>query len=354
MPLFAVVAASGPARPAAHGPAEQPGALVVTVLDSASRHPLRNAEVIDRATDQRRFTDERGTARLAWGAGGRLTIRVRQLGFRYVDRTLQRATHPAHDTVTVVLARVAYVLPPVATAATTHCVADADSASKLLSAAVLEQLRLGADRYESFRRAYPFRVRLTRRTVRVGRDGKPGPVRERAEETDSERWGERYRPGRVVERSGLGFSVPVLFLSALADPAFWSRHCFVARGVESFGGTRVVRMEFSPRPGLRGPDWAGAALVDSATSILRRVEFRLAGLGTRDWPRRLEGHTSFASPAPLVVVPDTTIAMWWYDGPGEDGEWGPPSVGQLIHVAAMEYRKARPAAPASATDSAPR
>jgi hypothetical protein len=83
----------------------------------------------------------------------------------------------------------------------------------------------------------------------------------------------------------------------------------------------VIRLEFSPKASIRAPDWEGAALVDSATSLLRRVEFRLTGLKRGDRPRRLEGYTTFMSPTPFMVVPDTTTAIWWRRDVPAGGDW---------------------------------
>lgn len=124
---------------------------------------------------------------------------------------------------------------------------------------------------------------------------------------------------------------------------FWERHCFVAQGVEALGDARVVRLAFAPKPNIQETDWEGAALVDSASSILRRVEFRLTGLRPGDRPRRLEGYTTFMSPAPYFVVPDTTRAIWWRRDVPATGPWGMPDVIQHINVQAISFLKATPA-----------
>lgn len=288
----------------------------VRVVDEATKSPLPNAEVIDRVNGARRFTNEAGEALMPHGER-ELALRVRQLGFRFIDRTIPLGV----DSATFELTRVAYVLPAVRTTASTACAIDGDPQSATLSAAVLEQLRAGAERYEAFRRAYPFRVQLERRTGNISFNGNVRPTRASLETEHSDRWGERYAPNEIIQRTGIGFSVPILFISALADPVFWDRHCFSARGVEALGAERVLRLEFTPKPSIRSPDWEGAALVDSATSLLRRVEFRLTGLKRGDRPRRLDGYTTFMSPTPYIVVPDTTTAIWWRRDVPEGGDW---------------------------------
>jgi hypothetical protein len=153
-----------------------------------------------------------------------------------------------------------------------------------------------------------------------------------------------------MSRSGNGFSVPLLFLSSLADPVFWEHHCFAVRGIESQLGSRVLRLEFQPTLGVTDVDWMGTAYVDSATSALRRVEFQLSGLRDTDVPRRLEGYTTFRSPSPFIVIPDSTVAMWWRREPtAYEPPWSGPDTVQLLELLGVTYRKGKP--PASAEPS---
>jgi hypothetical protein len=321
----------------------QPSMLTVRVHDDATQRPLPNAEVIDLGSGTHRFTNGQGEARLVWPREGTLRLRVRQLGFRMVERTLNRAGGvPTSDTIAFVLERVPFVLPNVVTTATDRCDEEVDSLAKRLSVPALEHLRFGAERYEAFRRAYPFNVRQERRTITLDSVGKPRRVRQNHERARSEDWGEPYHPGRLVHRTALGFSVPILFLGALADRKFWERHCFVVRGVESLGESRVLRLEFTPARGVRGAEWAGAAFTDSSTSLLRRVEFALVGLRADDRPTRLEGYTTFTSPSPFIAIPESTVAAWWRRPPQRDTAWGMPDVVQLLRVIELEYRRARP------------
>jgi len=236
---------------------------------------------------------------------------------------------------------VTYVLPAVVARNTTRCAAQGDPASKLLAAQILEQLRASAERYEGFRKSYPFIVKATKRTAIVGPDGKVKQLTERSDDVGSDKWGDPYVAGRVVERTPFGFSVPILFLSSLADPVFWNHHCFAASGVESQNGRRVILLEFSPGLSVRTADWEGVAYVDSANSLLTRIEFRLAGLRRDDRPSRLEGYTTFKSASPNIMLPDSTVAGWWRREI-ENGEWGMPDVVQSVHVKSVTYRKAMP------------
>ena len=317
--------------------------LVVSVVEDVTRRSLPNAEVIDLDSGMRWFTNERGEARVIWPGSQRLHLRVRQIGFTPAERTIEpNASERDADSLTIVLKRVAFALPEVVTRDVSRCDVSTDSLVSLRAVPALEQLRFSAERYGSFRKVYPFHIQQERRTITVNMDGTPKAIRQNTEDVDSERWGEPYVPKDIIRREPLGFSIPILHISALADPLFLARHCFSAPGIEELHGERVVRLEFAPATGIKGPEWRGAAFIDSATSILRRVEFRLIGLPEDDRPRRFEGYTTFRSPSPFVAIPDSTVAMWWHDGPREPPEWGRPNVVQLIRVLQFRYRKGAP------------
>ena len=297
-------------RRAARVRAAIPVTLLIRVIDSSSGSPLPNAEVS--TPSRRRLTDAEGNVRFPWPEGGAISIRVRQLGFRYADRTLHRGTSrtATEDTVVVALAHAVFALPQVVTQAEARCRGTQDPASMALSNASMELLRFGAEQYNSFRAAYPFHVTLARRTVRSAVFKGPR-VEETREVAESESYGDPYLPGMVIVRTRVGYYVPVLFVSALADSMFWARHCFAAKGVETRDGRRVIRLDFTPSRGVREIEWEGSAWIDSAASVLRRVDFRLVNIRGGSGPRRFEGYTTFAMPSPFIAVPDSTVAWWW-------------------------------------------
>jgi hypothetical protein len=322
-----------------------PTVVVVHVVDSASGRPLPNAEVA--APPVRRLTDVDGNARFPWPADGQLRIRVRQLGFRYAQRTLHRGTSPTarEDTVVVALQTAAFALPQVVTQAPARCEAITDSAALALSLSSMELLRFGAEQYGTFRGAYPFSVTLARRTVR--NTALSGPrVEETKETAESETYGDDYHPGQVLLRIPKGYYVPVLFVSTLADTAFLRRHCFVAKGVETREGRRVVRLDFAPSRDVREVDWAGTAWIDSAASVLRRVDFQLANLHVRGAPRRFEGYTTFSMPSPFIAVPDSTVAWWWTQTrPSPTDDKFTADMLQFISTRDLAYKGPKPPAP---------
>jgi hypothetical protein len=323
---------------AAREPIRQPAILVVTVIDSAARYPLVNADVIDLKTDQHRFTDESGQVRLTWPNDGVLRLRVRQVGYQPRQMTL-RSADAAKGATTFAMTRVAYVISPVKS--TSHCATAADSASLDLSLSELDQLKQAAEKYNQFRTLFPFEATVERRTAAIPKNGVVKRITTAKEKFSSETWQMPYRPGDIIDYEGSSFTVPILFLSTLGDSVFWGHHCFIARGVESYQGTRVVRLEFSPSGDVTGPDYEGTALLDSATSYLLRVNFRLANLRERRGPKKLEGYITFTSPSPFVILPDTTFAIWWLRNVS-DTAWGNPDYAQRLSLEELKYRRETP------------
>jgi hypothetical protein len=317
---------------------QQPSIAVITVVDSGASSPLVHADVLDLTTGQHRLTDERGQVQFTWPKDGQMLVRVRQVGYQPLQRTLRLPDSPKTAT-TFAMNKIAYVISPVSS--TSHCATAADSASLNVSLSELEQLRQAAEKYDQFRRLFPFEATVERRTAAVPSNGKVKRVMAVKEKFRSENWQAPYKPGDIIEYNRGDFTVPILFLSTLGDSVFWEHHCFIARGVESYQGDRVVRLEFSPSSDVTGPDYAGEALLDSATSSLLKIDFHLSNLRGRFGPKRLEGYITFMSPTPFVMMPDTTAAIWWVrDVSGSD--WGYPDFAQRLSLEALKYRKDRP------------
>jgi hypothetical protein len=325
-----------PAREPAHG--QQTSTLVVTVIDSGARYPLVNADVIDLGSGQHRLTDELGQVRLTWPSDGELRLRIRQVGYQARQRTLRQAS-VSNGAATFAMSKVVYVITAVKS--TSRCSSVADSASRDLSLSELDQLKQAAEKYNQFRRQFPFDASVERRTAAVEPNGSIKRIVAAKEKFPSESW-ELYKPGDNLDDWGFGnFRMHLLLLSTLGDSVFWEHHCFIARGVESYHGTRVVRLEFSPTTDIKGPDYEGAALLDSATSYLLRVDFRLANPDPGFGPRKLDGYITFMSPSPFVMVPDTTTAIWWVHD-SDTTKRKVPDVAQRLHVEEIKYRKATP------------
>jgi hypothetical protein len=307
--------------------------------------PLPNAEIT--ADGRRGLTDARGEVRILYSESGTLQVRIRQLGFRYADRTFRRdaASGAEEDTAVVGLVRVQWALPQVVVRAERRCREPGDPSRVALSQASMEMLRFGAEQFDNFRRAYPFDLAMERRTVLSAPAGRSRQQpRAETDTTPSHQWGDRYTPGAVVQRRGPNdYFVPVLFVSALADSAFWSRHCFEARGVESRDGRRLLRLDVSPALDVRDPDWQGSAWLDSARSVLARVDFRLTNLRRLEGPDHFEGYTIFSTPTPFIAMPDSTVASWTTPLPtGPYGDSRRAGGLQPLVIRGVAYRGRRP------------
>ena len=322
-----------------------PSTLLLRVIDSSTRMPLPNAEVTARG--RRGLTNGSGEMRLRWPESGELHVRVRQLGFRYVERTLRRdgTSRGDVDTAVVALARATWALPQVEVRAQRRCNDAGGPALVALSEASMEVLRFGAEQFENFRRAYPFEFTLERRTSSTmpGRSVLPRLERET---TASSEWGDRYTPGKVVVSTGPNqYFVPLLFVASLADSVFWENHCLVARGVESRDGRRLIRLDFSPALDVRDTEWEGTAWLDSARSVLARVDFRLTNLRRSDGPQRFDGHTVFSTPSPYIAMPDSTFVRWTVGVPsGPYGEMRSWDAVQTLVMRDLRYREGTPPA----------
>lgn len=306
--------------------------VAVTVRTEVGGRSLPNAEVIVLGTGERRFTSSDGIARVRLDVSTAQQLRVRQIGYTFKDVTLPVGA----TSIDVTLHRIPFALPAMRTRASSACdgITPADGA---LEAWALEQLRESAERYTAFTRAYPFDVTLMRHTVEASDTLKPFSNRTPMK-THSGEWGEKYRRGEVVLPTRFGFSVAILFVATLGDSAFWDYHCAARASVGGDAASRQVRLLFVPASNVTTPDWEGEAIIDSATSALKRVDFRLRvaqGIG----PRRFEGYTIFREISPFIRVPDTTAAMWWRSDPKVEGEWGLPSVVQQIHVQTLKFRR---------------
>src|SRR5215207_4508492 len=186
--LFVGVLATGGSR---RSPV--PTTLLVRVVDSVSRVALPNAEVT--VAPNRRLTDARGEVRIVWPADGSISLRVRQLGFRFVQRTLTRGTSASasEDTVVVPLARAAFALPQMTAVADRRCRTIGDPRRVALSESSKELLRFGAEQYRTFVATYPFDVTTQRRTVPIVSGGTSrARTTAETETTDAASWGDRY------------------------------------------------------------------------------------------------------------------------------------------------------------------
>jgi hypothetical protein len=55
----------------------------------------------------------------------------------------------------------------------------------------------------------------------------------------------------------------------------------------------------------------------------------------------MEGYSTFVSPSPFIVVPDTSIAVWWYRSDAR-AEVGKPDYVQRVRLQQLKYRYRKP------------
>src|SRR5687768_2869125 len=119
---------------------QQPSQVVIAVVDDLTRRPLPNADVIDLETGRHRLTNDDGKVTLTWPANRVLCLRVREVGYKPIERILQ-ARDATNGTAICGTSRAAHVLAPVQS--TSRCATEADSPSRLLSVPAREQLQQG-------------------------------------------------------------------------------------------------------------------------------------------------------------------------------------------------------------------
>jgi hypothetical protein len=315
--------------------------LAVRVVDDLSGSPLQNVDVFDRDAARSHLTDASGQVRLTMAGARTLHLLIRQIGYRFAERTVA-VNDGTTDTITVHLARVALTLPPVTTRSPSSCASSPDSASTELAAVAISQLQSSAQHFEAFRRTSPFRVHLVRRTSTLGRAGRVARTTEAEEQIEGLEWGDRYEPGRVVFEGRSGARVSILFLSTLGDSAFWDRHCLTVRPVEDHEGRRLIPLVFSQRPDIHDVDWTGTAWLDSATSVLRRIDTQLVGTTYLSRPYKVDTYVTFAEPVPFIAIPDSVVARWWWNEHGaRERRW--PDVVQTLSVSRLVFHS-RPTA----------
>jgi len=322
----------------------QPIPVIVAIRDAASGASLPNAELLDTTSLQvRGRSDRNGLIRLRLDRSP-ACYRVRQIG--YLPSGLPAGAVPVpNDTLVVGLERAAFALEELPVLSGSGCPGSSPGSGGT-AAWLLDQVQLAASTYEGFVEAWPFEVRLERKTSTRRRTGGYA-LREARERVQGKRWREEYRPGNVVKSDRLGFSVPIFFVTLLGDQAFLENHCFRYDSLGTVDGSPFRILSFTPVPAIEKVDWAGRILLDPESGILRQIKFELVNLAGFRLLARFEGSTSFREVSPFVVIPDSTLAWWWRtaDRAGERNSL--PDVVQLLKVTEVKFRddKRPPALP---------
>jgi hypothetical protein len=270
-----VAAPAGPAGPAtAQVPA---GTLTGVVLDSLTGAPVPYALII--AGDGRRlFASDAGRFTLVGLPGGRLDLRIQQIGYRGTTVTLLPAGEGrgSEGSLVIRLLRQPLVLPELMVRAPDCQAPGRDGATGTL----LDEAFRNAERLLTLQKDYPYLSRIEE--ISRVRDNH-GTLLE--EKIDTILFDSRalsgYRRGRVLGRAGgrSGRESATYFSPAdLAGKEFRDHHCFWFAGSDQADGVPAYRIAFRPLRSVRSVDWEGSLVVDSASLHLLRSEAHLVNL----------------------------------------------------------------------------
>lgn len=249
---------------------------------------------------------------------GRVTLRVRHIGYAALDTTVDVA---AGDTVRVVLemSLITIELPAVhslAKACAHPGGSDAQIGANL--SLLFEQIKENAERNRLLSRSYPFELSIERKIT------KPEPLLEarfvafdtitRSSDRD---W--RYAPGRMLGTreydggvfGGKWWTITLPELADFADERFLVNHCFDYAGLDVIDGDTLLRIDFRPAPAVRTPDVAGAVFLDPSTYQLRTTELALVNL-TKQLRAQVSGQSireDFTEIIPGVPVLDVVSSV---------------------------------------------
>ena len=339
--LVQVIAFSVPvvALPCAGPGAAQ--ALRGDVHAAETNAPLPYSTIILQPGVVGRFANDSGAFSFPQLAAGNYRLVVRAIGYLPFDTivTLTTDTLVLH----VRLPPLAVELPPVTVVATRVCIRPGPPArdSQPELAAIFDQLRENAARYQLLSDAYPFRYWVERLETAHSPDPTGKTVLDTIElRSDARR---PYKPGGwIINQPGphgqVERTLRLPTVIDLADSIFHSAHCFDLAGIDSVEGRPHWRVDFLAADRLHSPDVAGSAWLDSASYQLRRLSFRLthpekAGTSLRT----MEVTVAFGDLAPALIVPMQIVAT-------SESKHGRRTVTtreeqRLLHV---EFLKARP------------
>ncbi|HET9387434.1 MAG TPA: carboxypeptidase regulatory-like domain-containing protein [Gemmatimonadales bacterium] len=309
-----------------------------TVISAETREPIGFTRVTLSPQTGSQFTDAGGAFQFAGIPAGTYLLSVRQIGYVPVDTQLVLdGVAPLH--LTIGLRRLAIELPPITVAAVPCVKPGAPDSSDAALLAVFEQLQESARRYRDLANAYPFQytLELSEREINQrGDTGRPYTQRLRFRSSDYQ----PYEVGRVVAPAWGPWGNPattVVIRSAeledLGNETFIANHCFRLAGLDTLGGTALVRIDFEPAQRIRTADMAGSAFLHpdtyelryTITSLTRPERSALADV------RSLTFQTRFRNIAPGVPLQDSLTAVTTY-------RYGPPRRAKIETQRTLDVR----------------
>ena len=289
---------------------------LVSAIEDGRRLPFSVVSVPSLVREQ--FTNDSGVATLANLPAGRMTVRVRHIGYSPVDAPV--VVHAGRvDTLRVQMRHIIVSLGVVRVRANALCTSPGPprAGSDPAFIAVFEQLRENAEQYRLLAESYPFSYTMERESYvhYVGGDS----VIERLDTISvgtGLRW--HYAPGDVVVESGSSFNRQVIFnLPALihfAERSFLDNHCFANGGVDTIGGKAVLRVDFAAASRIRDPDVDGSMYLDPVSFQIVRSILRLTRIPEQT-PEiaTVDATTDFAEIYPSISLASeirSTHALW--------------------------------------------
>lgn len=235
-----------------------------------------------------RLTNSDGRFFLALPKGGRVTLRVRHVGYTPAELPLDLRARDTLD-VRVEMTPVPVLLPVVHSTDDRCRSPGPPRGADTLMRMAFQQLEANAAQFRLVSTAYPFVSVLTRRLSRIVElrrptDGRAGmDTSETVTSVDTvnvrsdQPW--HYEPGRVIgidlsrqSGSALMFAVNIPTLAVFTDKDFQNAHCFTTNGATD----GVVEIDFQPAEHIRDPDLAGSLYLDAKTFAIRRSVIRLS------------------------------------------------------------------------------
>ena len=257
----------------------------------------------------KQFSDDSGTFAFAGVPAGPVRLRVRQVGYRPFDATVEKSGgRPL--VVPVELEPLVIELAAITIDVPRACALPGrpDSALAPELAALLDQLRQNAERFAFLSDSYPFHYRLSRAFADYDDAGRVvWSAGDTVRYLSSAQV--RYRPGQVLAfgqgpEHSMSKVIRLPTLSDFADSAFQSNHCFYYAGTVARDSGRIVRFDFVPVDSLRMPDIEGEVDLDARSFQIRSATVRLTRVG-RAMPGLISTSStiSFAELYPNIVVP---------------------------------------------------
>lgn len=278
----------GGATPAnAQSDSTRPRQLTVRVVATPETVPLAYAVVAVASLGIERFTNASGVVAIPIPEPGRVTLRVKRLGFTPKDTTLT-VTDAASQSVVVALARVEVKLEAVTVVAWPPCkrpgIPRRGGDARVRT--VVEQIRQNAERYRLLTKTYPFNYASLREMGQRELDGT-----EQIESADTivvtgqPSW--TYRPGTLIAREDVRllrretrnaseWVMRIPSLSDLTEQVFIDNHCFHVAGLEEKEGQRLLRIDIIAAERLKSSDVNVVAWLDPTDFQLRYATFALS------------------------------------------------------------------------------